>query len=98
MSREEALERLRANEPGLRVRQIEALYLFGSTARDEAGPNSDVDLLIKFMADAKFDLFDLVELQLEMADLLSAEVDVAVSHPGNTEFVARLQRDLVKVF
>lgn len=98
MSRDEALRRLRANELDLRARQIEALYLFGSTARDEAGPDSDVDLLIKFSDAAKFDLFDLVEIQLDMKDLLSTEVDVAVSHSRNTAFVARLQRDLVRVF
>lgn len=98
MSRDEALRRLRANELDLRARQIEALYLFGSTARDEASPDSDVDLLIKFSDAAKFDLFDLVEIQLDMKDLLSTKVDIAVSHSRNTAFVARLQRDLVQVF
>lgn len=98
MSRDEALRRLRANELDLRARQIEALYLFGSTARDEAGPDSDGDLLIKFSDAAKFDLFDLVEIQLDTKDLLSTEVDVAVSHSRNTALVARLQRDLVQVF
>lgn len=98
MSRDEALRRLRANETDLRGRHVEALYLFGSTARDEARPDSDIDLLIRFAQDAKIDLFDLAELRLDMTDLLSTEVDVAVSHDGNEAFVARLQRDLVRVF
>lgn len=92
------MRRLRANEADLRKRQVEALYLFGSTARDEAGPDSDVDLLIRFAEAAKIDLFALVGIQLDMKELLSTEVDVAVSHARNTDFVARLQRDLVQVF
>ena len=98
MSRDEALRRLRASEADLRARKIEALYLFGSTARDEARPGSDVDILIKFADDAKIDLFDLVGIQLDMKDLLSTEVDVATSHSRNSEFVRRLERDLVQVF
>lgn len=98
MSRDEALRRLRANEIDLRARHVEALYLFGSTARDEAKADSDVDLLIRFVENARIDLFDLAEIRLDMTDLLSTEVDVAVSHAGNEAFVARLQRDLVRVF
>jgi len=98
MSRDEALRRLRASEAAFRARKIEALYLFGSTARDEARPGSDVDILIKFADDARIDLFDPVGIQLDMKDLLSTEVDVATSHARNSEFVRRLERDLVQVF
>ena len=98
MSRDEALKRLRASETDLRARHVEALYLFGSTARDEARPDSDVDLLIRFADKARIDLFHLSGIRLDMMDVLSTEVDVATVHAGNEAFVARLQRDLVQVF
>lgn len=53
--------------------------LFGSVARGDAGPTSDVDLLVVFAPDRS--LFDHVALQLALTDLLGVRVDV-VSEPG----------------
>jgi predicted nucleotidyltransferase len=42
----EMINRLKATEPQLRARGVAGLYLFGSYARDEARPDSDVDVFI----------------------------------------------------
>jgi predicted nucleotidyltransferase len=42
MDRQYVIKALKAHEPELRAGGVEALYLFGSTARDEAKPESDV--------------------------------------------------------
>lgn len=44
ITRDEAISRLRALEPELRARGVASLYLFGSVARGEAGPGSDIDV------------------------------------------------------
>lgn len=46
MNRSDVIARLKAAEPGLRARGVEALYLYGSYARDEARPDSDLDILV----------------------------------------------------
>src|SRR3954469_1348626 len=46
MRRSEAIAVLKAAEPEIRARGAGALYLFGSVARDEAGPGSDVDVFV----------------------------------------------------
>ena len=46
MTRDELLARLRDQKPWLAEQGIVNLRLFGSYARDEAGPDSDVDLLV----------------------------------------------------
>lgn len=46
MRRDEALARLRSSEEELRALGTEALFLFGSVARDEARPSSDIDLFV----------------------------------------------------
>ena len=46
MTRAELLEKLRELKPWLEEQGIVNLRLFGSYARDEAGPDSDVDLLV----------------------------------------------------
>lgn len=47
MTRAELLEKLRELKPWLAEQGIVNVRLFGSYARDEAGPDSDVDLLIE---------------------------------------------------
>lgn len=44
----EVLERLRQQQAQLRALGVVQLGLFGSFVRDEAGPTSDVDLLVDF--------------------------------------------------
>lgn len=53
--------------------------LFGSAARGEAGPESDIDLLVEFCDEAS--LLDHVALQQDMEDLLGRGVDI-VSEKG----------------
>jgi predicted nucleotidyltransferase len=62
MTRAEVLGKLRAEQEYLRERYgVETLALFGSVARDEAGPDSDVDVLVEF--GRPITMFDLVAVQ-----------------------------------
>jgi predicted nucleotidyltransferase len=55
------------------------LRIFGSVARGESGPESDIDLLVKMEHDRS--LLDLSALRLDLVDLLGVKVDV-VSEDG----------------
>jgi uncharacterized protein len=58
LTREEAIRRLQDAEPEIRALGVERVALFGSVLRNEAGVDSDVDLLIGFAPGAKsFDRF-----------------------------------------
>ena len=46
MKRAEVIAKLRAVEPMLRAHGVAALYLFGSYARDDARPDSDLDMFV----------------------------------------------------
>ena len=48
--------------------------IFGSVARGEAGPDSDLDVLVEMDADRG--LLDLVALERELQDFLGSPVDV----------------------
>lgn len=50
--------------------------LFGSVLGNEFRPDSDVDVLVAFSKDAKWDLFDLVEIREELKDLFKREIDL----------------------
>jgi uncharacterized protein len=48
MNKDDVIARLKTLETRLREHGVAALYLFGSYARDEARPDSDLDLLADF--------------------------------------------------
>jgi hypothetical protein len=69
------IARIRAALPDLRRRwPIRSLALFGSVVRDEAGPDSDLDVLVEF--DQPIDLFAFLELEETLAALVSRRVDL----------------------
>jgi predicted nucleotidyltransferase len=53
LSREQAVDRLLASAAEIRALGVERLALFGSVVRNEARPDSDVDLLVRFAPGAK---------------------------------------------
>ena len=98
MDRDAVLERLRAHEAELKAMGVKRLSLFGSVARGEAGPGSDVDLAAELDHGRPFGLFEFAGLQERLGQLLGARVDL-VSEPIRKErFRARVDEDRVHVF
>ncbi len=60
----------------LRKYHVKELSLFGSRARGDNRPDSDVDLLVHFDPTAKISLFDFVALKLDLEALLGLPVDL----------------------
>jgi predicted nucleotidyltransferase len=68
--------------------------VFGSVARGDATPESDIDFLVNFQDGAS--LYDLSGLRLDLIALLGCQVDVTEDHPHMKErFRARILRDVV---
>ncbi len=75
MKRDEVLTILRKQHKNLSEQfGVKKLYLFGSTARNEATSSSDVDLLVEF--DPVPGLFEFIELQQNLESLLGCKVDL----------------------
>ena len=71
-----------------------AVYLFGSVARDEAGPNSDVDLGILFAEDPPATLAaPQFALEGELERLLKVPVQVVALNRAPADLVHRVLRD-----
>lgn len=69
--------------------------VFGSTARGEDEPGSDLDLVVEFTKDAS--LLDEVGLRLALTDLLGVDVDVIAADTLRGEFGERVRREAVPV-
>jgi len=69
--------------------------LFGSVARGDDGPGSDVDVLVEFTDEAT--LLDEVGLRLALNDLLGVDVDVMAADTLRGEMRDRIFREAVPV-
>ncbi len=98
MRKAEALSRLKPFERSLRARGIAALYLFGSTARDEAGLASDLDLLYEYDPETKFSLFDQASAMLELSDDLGTKVDLVSRFGLRPRLRERIEGEMVRIF
>ena len=56
--------------------EIAELSLFGSVLRDDFGPDSDVDVLVRFDPTARRGLSDWMEMERELAEILGRDVDL----------------------
>ena len=61
-----------------RRHQVKELAVFGSAARGELRPDSDIDLLVDFLPEARPGLLGLSALMRELSAVLGRQVDVAV--------------------
>jgi len=69
--------------------QVRELSLFGSAARGEMRPDSDIDLLVEFLPGAEVDLVDYAGLMLDLSKLLGRKVDL-VSKNGLKPLIRNL--------
>ncbi len=76
MNKRDAIKVLRRHEADLRARGIIHAALFGSVARDQARPDSDIDIMIEFAPNASLDIFAYVELKDFIGSLFPGPVDV----------------------
>ena len=97
MRRREAVERLERGAARLRRLGVRHLYLFGSTARDEAGLTSDVDLFVE-QDTGSFGLLELLQLQEETSALLGASADVTTRDGLHPLLRARIEAEALRIF
>ena len=96
MNRAETLQLLARAKPEL-VRRfgVIRLALFGSTARDEAGPGSDVDIVVSFDGPATSQRYFGVQFYLE--DALGYPVDLVTEKAMRPELRPFIEREAVNV-
>jgi predicted nucleotidyltransferase len=59
-----------------RRHRIQELSFFGSVLRDDFRPDSDVDVLVDFDAQATPSLFDFIEIEEELSRLVGRPIDL----------------------
>jgi uncharacterized protein len=95
MNRAEVLALLDANRTALRQFGVASLRLFGSVARDDATPASDVDLLVAFEDSPTFSEF--MELRIFLEDLLEVKVDLVTERGLRDRVRPYVEREAIRV-
>jgi predicted nucleotidyltransferase len=98
MQKDVAIAKLRENAEAARALGATALYLFGSTARDEARPDSDLDIFVEYDPAAHFSLMDLAGIKIALEEELGVEVHVTTRDSLRSEYRRRIETDAVKIF
>lgn len=97
-SQDEMVERLHAHESELRAAGVRGLSLFGSVARREHTPGSDVDLAVRLDPDAHLGIFRFLALESRLSELLSLPVQLLPEPLDDSRFQANFVRDARRVF
>lgn len=96
MTASQIIKRLRRNTPLLREKhKVSALYLFGSAARGEATPRSDVDILVEFSS-RRIGIFEFVRLKEFLESILGRRVDLVTRDALKDWMLSELERDSIR--
>jgi hypothetical protein len=98
MNREDVIAVLRAHEPELKAAGVVRLSLFGSTSRDAARPDSDIDLLAAFDEARPLSLLDVIRIENQIADLLGQPVDLIEEGTLRPRVRQNVDREAVRAF
>src|SRR5579864_7755863 len=76
MTREHVLNTLRTHERELRHRGVLHAALFGSVARGDDTPDSDVDILVDLAPEVSVGVYEYVGIKQYLSDVLASRVDL----------------------
>jgi uncharacterized protein len=97
MKRDDAIAILKEHESELRRLGVEHLYLFGSTARGEAGEDSDVDLFFDH-PEGSLGLYQLMDVKDAAARILGRKTDIMTRRSLHPVLRKRIEASALQVF
>jgi len=95
MRRDEIFQLVREHRKELGRFGVKSIALFGSVVRDEAGPASDVDVLVEFDGPATFGRY--MGLKLYLEDLFGVSVDVVTPRSLKPRVRPYVEREAIRV-
>ncbi len=95
MTRKTVIARIRRHRAQLTKLGVKSLSIFGSVARGEERPDSDVDILVEFEGRATFDRF--MDTKFYLEELLGCKVDLVTPQAIKPRMRPRVMQDLVHV-
>ncbi len=98
MTRADAIAKLKEQADAIRALGGTSLYLFGSTSRDEATEDSDLDLFMDYDPHGSFNLLDLVAAKRLLENGLGVPVDLTTRDGLHRLISQKIQADAIRIF
>ena len=98
MKRDEALRTLKGVETDLRAKGVVHAAIFGSVARGDDGPHSDIDIMLEFDPAARVGVWGYVGVVREIQNLFPHRVDVSDKAGLKPDIQRNAERDAVYAF
>ncbi len=98
MTVEQALAELRRHRRRLSELGVRHVAVFGSFARGEAGPGSDLDILISLDPERRIDLFAYAGIALAIEEILGRRIDMANHARLRPHVRPSVERDAIHAF
>ncbi|MFZ5858377.1 MAG: nucleotidyltransferase family protein [Chloroflexota bacterium] len=95
MTRRTVISRIRKHRAELTKLGVKSLSLFGSVARGEDTPKSDVDILVEFRGRATFDKY--MDTKFYLEEILGRKVDLVTPKAIKPRMKPYIAQDLVHV-
>lgn len=74
---------------------IKKAWIFGSFARSEEGPFSDIDVLIEVPENLSFSLFDIAEVREKLQNDAAKRIDLVMSRALKEEVIERIKKEMI---
>jgi uncharacterized protein len=98
MRKHQAITALKDHAEAVKALGAISLYLFGSTARDDAGPSSDLDLFVDYDRTSRFSLIELVSIKQLLEQRLGVPVDVTTRDSLDPLLRDRIEASAERIF
>jgi predicted nucleotidyltransferase len=98
VNRERVLTALRDREAALKAAGVVRLSLFGSTARGDQRPDSDVDLLAAFDQTRRISLLGVAGIEIQLSEILGQPVDLIEEGTLKPRVQRNVEAEAVRVF
>ncbi len=98
MKTETIISTLNSIRPALEAEGVRHIAFFGSRARGDFGPDSDLDILLDVDAQSKFSILGLIRVERLTSKALGVPANAFMRRSLDQEFMSTIKPDLVHVF
>jgi len=98
MTRDEVIATIRSAAPALKAEGVAKLAIFGSRARGDSRPDSDLEVLVEVEPNCRFSALNLVGVQHRIEDAAGLAVQATMRRSLEPRMAERIADDIIEVF